>query len=371
MTSPSSALRSSDALLEALERDDLVAASDQLGALCKQGTPVAEIIDDVVAPVMVEVGRRWQTNQWTAAQEHGATATIDAALAAVEMRFLTAPSAGRPIVVACAEGEWHALAARLAAVRLRSEGHRVVFLGPSLPPRHLADHLQRVDALALGLSCTIAVNLIGARRCVDAAHAVGVPVMVGGAAFDAEGRRARAIGADAVAGADDATAFLASPMRRAVPTTRVEVRNRQEAFDVEIALEAIVSAAMGEALLSWAPLRHFDHEQTARTREGLTWIVRFCAAAIDLADLTVFTEFLDWTRAMLRSRDVPDVALDLSLRALHATLEPRFPRTARAIQRSTSQTGPLPRRRAGDHRPGGPHLGALSHVVAPGSAAPE
>jgi methanogenic corrinoid protein MtbC1 len=253
------------ALLACLERDDLVGATDTLGAVLSSGTSMPTVIDDVVTPVMVEVGRQWETNQWSVAQEHGATATVDAALAAVEGRYPVARSAGRPVVVACAEGEWHTLPARLAAHRLRAEGHNVLFLGPSLPPDHLDDYLLRVRASVFALSCTLSANLIGARRCVEAAHTAAVPVIVGGAAFDPAGRRAEAIGADALHNASGNTAFLNSPYLQNVHQTRSAIKNRQEAFDIEIGREAVVDAAMADMNLHYLAHGADDHRQHAQT----------------------------------------------------------------------------------------------------------
>jgi methanogenic corrinoid protein MtbC1 len=331
------------ALVDLLDGDALVAVADRLAAACRDGMAVDRLIDDVLRPVMVEVGQRWESNRWTVGQEHGATATIDAALAAVEGRYLAPARGGRRIVVACAEGEWHALPARLAALRLRGEGANVVFLGPSLPAVHLGAHLKRIGAGVLGLSCTMAVHLAGARRSIAASHAVGVPVIVGGAAFattstddDPFGRRATAVGADAVSGPDNA-AFLDAPRLRSSRSSRIDTRNRQEAADLDVAGHDVVSAAMAELALAYRPMRAFDGDQRARTREDLAWIVRFCGAAIDVADPSVLSDFLVWVQRVLAARHVPEQALERSLESLQVALAPQFPHAARLLADAPAQ----------------------------------
>ncbi len=101
------------------------------------------------------------------------------------------------MVVACAEGDVHSLAARMIAAHLVFLGWRVNFLGPSQPADDLGAYLQANPPEALVLSCTLPAALPGARASIRAAHAAGVPVLAGGRGFGADGRRARALGADA------------------------------------------------------------------------------------------------------------------------------------------------------------------------------
>lgn len=58
---------------------------------------------------------------------------------------------------------------------------RVTVLGPSMPADQLGRRLEAGDVDVLALSCTLPTNLLGAARCVIAAHRVGVPVIAGGA----------------------------------------------------------------------------------------------------------------------------------------------------------------------------------------------
>ena len=65
-----------------------------------------------------------------------------------------------------------------------------------MPDDHLRRRLETRDVDLLAVSCTVPVNLSGAAKCVAAAHAVGLPVLVGGRAFAGRTQRADAIGAD-------------------------------------------------------------------------------------------------------------------------------------------------------------------------------
>ena len=167
--------------------------------LMSDGVPMATVIDEVLAPIQREAGRRWEAGEVTISEEHAATTAIETLIAMLAGAF-EQPVDADLIVVACAEGETHTLPARMAAALLAYEGYHTVFLGTSVPAEDLAGYLAAADATALVVSCTRTANLLGARACIAAAHRVGVPVVVGGRAFGDDDRIATRLGADARVG---------------------------------------------------------------------------------------------------------------------------------------------------------------------------
>jgi MerR family transcriptional regulator, light-induced transcriptional regulator len=101
-----------------LGRRDRRAAARQALGLLEAGATVPELVQGLLGPAQVEVGRRWETNRWSVADEHAATAITDAVLAALAWR-LDVPEHQGHVVVACAEGDWHSLPARMLAEILR------------------------------------------------------------------------------------------------------------------------------------------------------------------------------------------------------------------------------------------------------------
>ncbi|MFI6824944.1 B12-binding domain-containing protein [Micromonospora sp. NPDC050187] len=176
--------------------------------LLDRGWSVADVLVDVVAVAQREIGRRWLAGRWSVVQEHAATHVSEQVVAAVGRRT------GRPtgpghVVMACVEGEWHALAARIVAEVVRAGGWRVTFLGASVPPRHLVSYLHQTGPDAVLLSCVQSTRLVRAARMVAACRAVDVPVVAGGPGFGADGRWATAVGATAWgASARDAVELL-------------------------------------------------------------------------------------------------------------------------------------------------------------------
>ncbi|WP_416902668.1 cobalamin B12-binding domain-containing protein [Micromonospora echinospora] len=182
--------------LDHLDRVDPEGAVRLALDLLDRGWSVADVLVDVVAVAQREIGRRWLAGRWSVVQEHAATHVSEQVVAAVGRRT-GRPSGPGHVVMACVEGEWHALAARIVAEVVRASGRRVTFLGASVPPRHLVSYLHQTGPDAVLLSCVQSTRLIRAARMIAACRAADVPVVAGGPGFGADGRWATAVGAAA------------------------------------------------------------------------------------------------------------------------------------------------------------------------------
>lgn len=191
--------RLADDLWEAVSRGDEHAAYGVVLGAHDAGADHESLLIDVIGTVQRTVGQEWAANRMSVAREHAATAINDRVVAALAARHT--PSAGGErrgrITVACVDGEWHALPARLLAEVLRLRGWHVDYLGAQVPAQHLIGHVHRTGPDAVALSSSLATRLPAAHAAVTACQAVGVPVLTGGAAFGADGRYAGMIGADA------------------------------------------------------------------------------------------------------------------------------------------------------------------------------
>lgn len=132
-------------LWAALEARDEAAAADAVFDAHDAGTTTEDLLLDVIGPVQARVGGEWAAGRIGVAQEHAVTAIQDRVIAALAHRAPrhrtaagTAPrratgTAPRRVTVACVDGEWHALPARLLAEVLRSRGFLVDYLGAHVP----------------------------------------------------------------------------------------------------------------------------------------------------------------------------------------------------------------------------------------------
>jgi methanogenic corrinoid protein MtbC1 len=184
------------AVVAALRDGDAALAYRLVLRLMDEGYAFPTLIDDVLAPIQWDAGRRWHQGDATVSEEHLATGVIETLVSMLGGMF-DQPSDAALVVVACAEGDSHSLPARMAAALLAYEGRRTTFLGTSVPAADLEGYLETAEAVAVVLSCTRELHLLGARASIAAAHRAQVPVLVGGRAFgDATSERWRAVGAD-------------------------------------------------------------------------------------------------------------------------------------------------------------------------------
>jgi methanogenic corrinoid protein MtbC1 len=128
-------------------------------------------------------------------REHVATAISEQLLGEVVAAAVPAITRHSPVVVACAEGDWHVLPARMLAELLRLDGWPVTFTGAATPAEHLEVFLAEHRPAAVGLACSMPHLLPALRRAVRAAGAAGVPALVGGLGCGPDDRWARRLGA--------------------------------------------------------------------------------------------------------------------------------------------------------------------------------
>ena len=306
-----------------------VAVGDRAGALevvrrrQHHGASPLEVMTEVVAPAQRRVGELWATDAWSVAQEHAATAVSEAVLGLLGAQIPAPRDTAAPVVVSCVEQEWHALPALLVAEHLRSYGLPVSYLGANSSAHHLVRHVHEVAPRAVALSCSLSASLPRVRRQVEAVRATGTPVVVGGAAFDAAGHRARAIGATAFApdGAGAVTAVRELP--RAVPPAQpLTHEGADEGLAIHADREQLtarlrerVAAArpaddLRDVLSGWQPAL-FDH---------LPHLVGSLAGALVADDPTALSDAVVWLGEVMSHRDGPDDVVALVVAELGAVV---------------------------------------------------
>lgn len=272
--------------------------------LLDQAVPSDVVIVDLLGAAQREVGERWVRNECTVAEEHLATGVAQKALDAVA-DSIEVPSERGLVVVACAEGDWHALPAQMFAELLRSHGFGVAFLGASTPTDHAEALLQHRAPDALAISCSIPLYFNGVRALANAAHRQGVPVIAGGRAMGQGPHRALRLGADS----------WGSGMADSVPTLRAWCESRPVVSstpsvadpaveELERSAGAIALKAFERLADAFPTIGEYGQRKLERTLEDLVAIVQYTAAARHVDDPSVLDEFLVWLLGLLQSRGV-------------------------------------------------------------------
>jgi MerR family transcriptional regulator, light-induced transcriptional regulator len=170
----------------------------------------------VIRPAQAEIGRLWETNAISIAQEHMATAISHLALAALFERDAPRPPNGCKVIVACVDGELHEFPARLVADEFDVAGYDVRFLGASVPADHLVSMITRERPDLIVLSATLALHADSVRRTVARIRektGTEIPIAIGGqvcawVASLADELGATLTGCDALDLVDDASELL-------------------------------------------------------------------------------------------------------------------------------------------------------------------
>jgi methanogenic corrinoid protein MtbC1 len=150
-----------------------------------RGVPLQDIHLKIIQPAQYEIGRLWQENRISVAQEHLATAISQLALSHLYRHLPRDPSNGKVVMVSCVEGELHEVGARMASDFLEMAGFDVRFLGANVPTSHLVRMVreQMPDLLALSVSMTY--HLPALRTALEQVRAIAprLHIAVGGLAF--------------------------------------------------------------------------------------------------------------------------------------------------------------------------------------------
>ena len=325
-----------------IDCDEYAAVATIYGAM-DAGVAPEDVLLDVIAPVQQKIGLEWAANRISIAQEHAATAVNDRVIAALAHHPArrTGAHTGK-VTVACVDGEWHALPARLLAETLRLRGWQVDFLGAQVPTPHLIAHLHQSGPDTVALSCSIPTRLPTAHAAITACQAAGVAVLAGGAAFGPDGRYARQLGADAWAPDARAAAELLAEgfLSTHLSSTRQPIDDLPHLVDQEYTTVSqtatqLIKETMATLETRIPAMREYSEMERQRTAEDIAHIVEFLVAGLYTDDDELFTGFILWTADILVARGVPAATLFPALELLGKQLH-EFPRSQRLIDAANS-----------------------------------
>jgi MerR family transcriptional regulator, light-induced transcriptional regulator len=146
------------------------------------GVPALDLVDHVVRASQHDIGRLWQEDRISIAQEHMATAISQLVLAHLFQHAQFRERVGRKILVACVPGELHDFPARMLADSLDVDGYDIRFLGADVPLPDLLASIEHEKPDVLALSVTMVFNLPSLRSTLAAVRArfASLPIVVGG-----------------------------------------------------------------------------------------------------------------------------------------------------------------------------------------------
>lgn len=186
--------------LEALKQGDRRHALRVAQKTLTEGTDIRDLYLDVFQPAMHEVGRLWETNQMTVAQEHLATAITQSVMAHLYGYVFAHTAVERTLIATCIGGELHELGIRMVSDFFEMEGWDVYYLGANMPPDDVIRMATDRDADLLAISVTLNSHVPYARELIQAVRAAPIgaklKIMVGGQPINRTPDLYKTMGAD-------------------------------------------------------------------------------------------------------------------------------------------------------------------------------
>jgi len=166
-----------------------------------EGKGLIEVQLHVIQPALYSIGEKWQANLVSVAQEHMASAMVESVMTVALLRSSPPMPNGRRVLLACVEGNHHAIGLRMVADSFLLNGWEVEYLGANVPTPALVQQVADWKPDVVGLSVSFAQQL-GTVKTVIAAltERLGMArpaVIVGGLAVNRFNHLAAAAGADA------------------------------------------------------------------------------------------------------------------------------------------------------------------------------
>ena len=189
-----------NAYLQALLSVDRDEARKLVKGAIQRGTRVQDIYRYVFEPVQREVGRLWQMNHISVAQEHYCTASTEMLMGELRRDLEQSDRGPHFFLGTCVAGAQHSVGIRMLTELLESNGWKVYFTGANTPTASLVELISKFHVDVLGISAATAMDLPQVRRLIEAVRSsskVKTRIMVGGRVFNDVPGLWKKVGADA------------------------------------------------------------------------------------------------------------------------------------------------------------------------------
>jgi MerR family transcriptional regulator, light-induced transcriptional regulator len=186
-----------------LLQGDRRSASEMILRAAQAGTPIQEIYLNVFQRSQHEIGRLWQTNQISVAQEHFCTAATQMIMSQLYPYIFAGEKKGLRMVTTCVGGELHEIGARMVADFFEMDGWDTYFLGASVPAPDILHTLIARRAHLLAISATMTFHVSKVTELIAQLRQAGldprIRILVGGYPFNLSPDLWQAVGADGTA----------------------------------------------------------------------------------------------------------------------------------------------------------------------------
>jgi MerR family transcriptional regulator, light-induced transcriptional regulator len=206
---------------ETLRRGDRRLASTLVLAAVATGTSVKDIYLHVFQPAQYEIGRLWQTNRITVAEEHYCTAATQLIMSQLYPHLFATAKNGLTLVATCVASDLHEIGVRMVADFFEMDGWDTFYLGASMPHDSIIATVVQRRADVLAVSATISYHVEAVRDLITAVRQHSAPgkvkILAGGYPFNLDPDLWRKVGADGSASDAQQAITLANQLMKEGP----------------------------------------------------------------------------------------------------------------------------------------------------------
>ncbi|WP_101759512.1 B12-binding domain-containing protein [Oceanicoccus sp. KOV_DT_Chl] len=174
------------------------------------GLTVPDIFLYALLPAQREVGRLWQLNKLSVAEEHLVTTTTQRLMSVLAAKQSREAFNGKTVIAATIEGNVHEVGIRAIAYLFEFAGWKMIYLGSDIPAADLPITVNCFNADVILLSISLSSQLKSMRNAIKQVRAKSespVKIIIGGSGFIGNENLWQSMGADGYA--NDATGALA------------------------------------------------------------------------------------------------------------------------------------------------------------------
>ncbi len=167
----------------------------------RSGVKVQDIYLHVFQPAQTEIGRLWQLNRISVAQEHYVTAATQFIMAQLYPYIFSTERVGARLIAASVGDELHELGIRMVADFFEMAGWDTYYIGANTPTRDMLGAIGDYRPDVLAISATLTTHLSRVAEVIDAVRQMPASpvILVGGYPFNTSPELWQRLGADGTA----------------------------------------------------------------------------------------------------------------------------------------------------------------------------
>ncbi|HSM26122.1 MAG TPA: cobalamin-dependent protein [Anaerolineaceae bacterium] len=172
--------------VEAMKKGSGRMADQVVEKALDQQVTANDVYLDIFQDTAYEIGRMWQRNEFSVAQEHLATAIIERQMGDLRPYFKPVRQRTKRLVIGSVDKELHRVGVRMVVDFFEQDGWEVYYLGATVPTDTFISIARDFNADLIGLSAQMVYHLPTITEFVkeaDKQGLEGIPIMAGGFPF--------------------------------------------------------------------------------------------------------------------------------------------------------------------------------------------